>query len=261
MERASPGYRRVLDTGLRRPWLGLLALLPLVVAGYVAFHQVGSGFLPPMDEGGFVLDYRMPPGTSLKETDRVLREIGAILMSTPSVRTYSRRTGLQMGGGLTEAYTGDFFVRLKPRPRPPIWQVMQAVKQRVRHTVPGIDVDTSQLMEDLIGDLTAVPEPIEVKLFAESSEQLLPVAPKVAAAIRKIPGIINVRDGIVPAGDAVQVKVNRQQAALEGLTPAEVTSQLNDYVSGAVPTQVEQPIKMVGIRIWVPRSARSTLRT
>ncbi len=259
MERVNRYYRRVLSLGLRRPWIALVAILPLVGVGYVAFNQVGSGFLPPMDEGGFVLDYRMPPGTSLRETDRVLRRIGAVLQATPSVRTYSRRTGLQMGGGLTEAYTGDFFVRLKPKPRPPIWQVMQAVQSKVETTIPGIKVDTSQLMEDLIGDLTAVPEPIEVKLFAESSDQLLPVAPKVAAAIRKVPGVIDVRDGIVPAGDAVDIKVNRAMAALEGLTPAEVTSQLNDYVSGAVPTQVEQPIKMVGIRVWVPRGARSTL--
>ncbi|MGH7042029.1 MAG: efflux RND transporter permease subunit [Acetobacteraceae bacterium] len=244
---------------MRRPWLAIVALLPLVGIGYFAFARVGSGFLPPMDEGGFVLDYRMPAGTSLTETDRVLRQIGAILMSTPAVSTYSRRTGLQMGGGLTEAYTGDFFVRLKPKPRPPIWQVMTGVKDRIARTVPGIDVDTSQLMEDLIGDLTAVPQPIEVKLFAESAGQLLPLAPKVAAAISKVPGIVSVRDGIVLAGDALQVKVSRDRAALEGMTPQEVTAQLADYVSGVVPTKVEEPVKMIGIRVWVPRQFRSNL--
>lgn len=259
MRRVNQGYRRALTAGMRRPWLTLLVLGPLIGAGYVAFGAVGSGFLPPMDEGGFVLDYQMPPGTSLQETDRVLREIGAILTATPAVQTYSRRTGLQMGGGLTEAYTGDFFVRLRAKPRPPIWQVMDSVQDRIQQTVPGIRVDTSQLMEDLIGDLTAVPEPIEVKLFAESSEQLLPLAPKVAAALGKVPGLIDIRDGVVLAGDAVDVKVDRDRAALEGMTPSDVTAQLDQFVSGAVPTQVEQPVKMVDVRVWVPSEDRSTL--
>ncbi|MBW4025092.1 MAG: efflux RND transporter permease subunit [Proteobacteria bacterium] len=259
MERVNGWYERALSTGMRRPWLALLVALPLAGIGYVAFGAVGSGFLPPIDQGGFVLDYRMPAGTSLQETDRVLRQIGTILRSTPAVQTYSRRTGLQMGGGLTEPYTGDFFVRLKSRGRPPIWTVMDQVKNRVEHSVPGIDVGTSQLMEDLIGDLTAVPQPIEVKLFAESPDQLLPLAPKVAAAIAKVPGLINVRDGIVPAGDSIEVKVDRASAALKGMTPAEVTAQLAEFVSGTVATQVEQSIKMIGVRVWVPSQNRSTL--
>ena len=90
---------------------------PLLAAGWLSYRNTGSGFMPTMDEGGFILDYRAPPGTSLTETDRMLREVEQILRGTPEVRTYSRRTGLQLGGGLTEANEGDYFVRLKPQPR------------------------------------------------------------------------------------------------------------------------------------------------
>ncbi len=141
--------------------------------GLIAYHQVGSGFIPHMDEGGFVLDYVAPSGTSLQETDRLLLQIETILQQDPSVETYSRRTGLQLGGGLTEANQGDYFVRLKPFPRPPIDEVMDQIRGRIETQVPGIEIELILLMEDLIGDLTAVPQPIEIKIYSDSIKNLI----------------------------------------------------------------------------------------
>jgi multidrug efflux pump subunit AcrB len=211
-----------------------------------------------MDEGGFVLDYLAPPGTSLSETDRLLRQVEAILRKTPEVATYSRRTGAQLGGGITEANEGDFFVRLKPLPRRPIEAVMDEVRQKVLQQVPGLDIDMAQLMEDLIGDLTAVPQPIEIKLYSDDTRALLATAPKVADAIGKINGVVDVRDGITLAGDALDIKVDRARAALEGVDPETITRQLQAYFSGVVTTEVQQNVKMVGIRVWVPPRLRAT---
>ena len=174
------------------------------------------------------------------------------------MKTYSRRTGAQLGGGLTEANEGDFFVRLKPLPRRPVEAVMDDVRQKVEAQVPGLNIEMAQLMEDLIGDLTAVPQPIEIKLYGDSTKQLLATAPKVAAAIRKLPGVVDVKDGIVLAGDALDVQVNRAKAALEGIDPDAVTQQVDAYFQGVVTTQVQQGIKLVGIRVWVPEPMRRT---
>lgn len=251
-------YRRLMAAVLARPLWLLAGIVPLIVVGYVAYRQVGSGFMPSMDEGGFVLDYRAAPGTSLTETDRLLRQVEAILQATPEVASYSRRTGAQLGGGLTEANEGDFFIRLKPPPRRPVEAIMDDLRNRVGAQVPGLDIGTAQLMEDLIGDLTAVPQPIEVKLFGDDAPELLKTAPQVAAAIAKIPGVVEVRDGIVFAGDALNVRVDRAKAALEGVDPDSVTHEVQAYFSGVVPTQVQQGIKLIGIRTWVPRDLRST---
>ena len=141
--------------------------------------------MPEMDEGGFVLDYVAPPGTSVTETDRLMRQVEAILHETPEVDTYSRRTGLQLGGGITESNTGDFFIRLKPFPRATSKRSWTEVRERVDKTIPGLEIETPQLMEDLIGDLTAVPQPIEVKLFADDEAALLAAGPAVAEAIEQ----------------------------------------------------------------------------
>ncbi|HEV2321838.1 MAG TPA: efflux RND transporter permease subunit, partial [Gammaproteobacteria bacterium] len=198
-----------------------------------------------------------PPGTSLTETDRLLRQVEGILQANPNVASYSRRTGAQLGGGVTETNTGDFFVRLKPFPRPDIETVMEQVRTAIQQKVPGLDIDLSQLMEDMIGDLTATPQPVEVKLFAEDDAVLNRTAPKVADAIGEVPGVVDVFDGVVLAGDALDVQVDPRKAALAGVDPESVTQQLQGYVEGTVATQVPQTVKFVGIRVWAPRTLRA----
>ncbi len=251
-------YRKLLGALLDRPWIALLAAALLVALGGVAFRNVGSGFMPAMDEGGFVLDYHSAPGTSLTETDRLLRQVEDIIRATPDVAAYSRRTGTQMGGGVTEANQGDFFIDLKSGPRRPVDEVMTDIRTRVESTVPGLKIEMAQLMEDLIGDLTSVPQPIEVKLYAADPAQLPGLARKVAGVVGTINGVVDVKDGINPAGDALQIHVDRVGAALEGVDPEAVTRAVKDYLAGNVTTQVATPVKVIGVRVWVPHASRAT---
>ncbi|MBU6470062.1 MAG: efflux RND transporter permease subunit, partial [Gammaproteobacteria bacterium] len=244
---------------LHRPvWL-LAGLIPLAALGILGYHYVGTGFLPRMDQGGFTFDYIAPPGTSLTETDRMLRQVEHILQTNPNVESYSRRTGMQLGGGVTEANAGDVFVNLKPFPREPIEKVMSEVRDAVNAQVPGLQIDLSQLLEDMIGDMTSVPQPVEIKLFSDNTDEILRLAPKVADAISKVPGIVDVNDGVVDAGDALDIHINLVKAGLLGLDPAGITQQLDTYLQGTVAAQVQQGVKFVGIRVWTPPTLR--LRT
>jgi CzcA family heavy metal efflux pump len=250
-------YEAIMQRILARPLLVVLLVLPLLGAGYAAFKHIGSGFMPAMDEGGFILDYRAEPGTSLTETDRLLQQVEAIIKANPYVDTYSRRTGTQLGGGLTEAYEGDFFVRLIAGKRPPIETIMDDIRSRVEQNVPGLDIELAQLMEDVIGDLTSVPQPIEIKLFSDNPQDLRITAEKVVAEINKVPGVVDTRDGINPAGDAVEIRVDRVKAALEGMDPDSITHIVSGYLSGVVTTQMQKGPKLVGVRVWTPREQRS----
>ncbi|KAB2641677.1 MAG: efflux RND transporter permease subunit [Verrucomicrobia bacterium] len=254
------GYERLMRRVLAHPWLIVIGMLLLAGSGWFASSRVGSGFMPTMDEGGFILDYVAAPGTSLTETDRWLVQIEAILQTTPEVATYSRRTGLQLGGGLSEANIGDFFVRLKPLPRRSIDAIMNDVRGQIGASVPGLEVELLQLMEDLIGDLTAVPQPIEIKLFTDDAQLLLDTAPKVAEALARINGVVGVKNGIIPAGDALIVEVDRVKAALDGLDSAEITSWLDDFLAGNLTTNVLRGPKLVGVRVWTPKNTRRSAR-
>ncbi len=255
---AGRGYHALMEKAFHRRLYVLLPVLLLLVAGGLSYRHVGSGFLPPMDEGGFILDYWSPPGTSLTETDRLLRQVEAILLSMPDVETYSRRTGLQLGGGVTEANQGDFFIKLKPFPRRPIEEIMDDLRTRVEHNVPGLKIELAQLMEDLIGDLAGTPEPIEIKIYSDDENFLGRLGPRVAEVIGKVPGVVDVRTGIVVAGDALDIRVDRVKAAREGVDPESVTQMVLGYVTGVVTTQIQQDPKMIGVRVWVPPDVRAT---
>lgn len=252
-------YQNVLQRWLKRPMLVLLLVVPLLLLGGVAYTQVGTGFMPKMDEGGFILDYLSKPGTSLEETDRLLRQVETIIRANPSVDTYSRRTGLQLGGGLTEANQGDFFVRLKNGSRPSTEEVMTQVRTEVEQKVPGLDIELSQLMEDLIGDLVAVPQPIEIQLYSDDPVELNAAASKVADAIGKVAGVVGVRNGINPAGDALTVQVDPAKAALEGLDPTSVIDQVDAAIDGAVAAQLPEGNKVVGVRVRLPENSHQRL--
>lgn len=249
-------YGSLMERVLARPVWVFAGVLPLALLGAFAFTQVGSGFMPAIDEGGFVLDYRSPPGTALSETDRILKQVEAIVLATPDVQTFSRRTGTGLGGGLSEANSGDFFIRLKATGRRPVDVVMEDIRSQVERKVPGLSIEMAQLMEDLIGDLTAVPQPVEIKLFSDDPAVLATLAPKIAERLAKVQGVVDVRNGINPAGDALQIHVDPVKAALEGVDPAMVAKLASDMLSGNVATQVLDGIKTIGVRVWVPAALR-----
>ena len=249
-------YARLAGRALNHPLRAFAAAALLLAAGALAFLHLPSGFMPHMDEGGFILDYRAAPGASLAETDRLLRQVEKLIQATLEVANYSRRTGLQLGGGLTEANEGDMFIRLKPLPRRDIEAVMADLRARVQAQVPGLTIETLQLMEDLIGDLTAVPQPVEVKLFGADLAVLRRSAHEIAAKLEKIPGLIEVLDGQRVAGDAIEIHVDRVRAAFEGLDPDAVTKQVAALIGGSVIGQIQTGEKLVDVRLWSPLSLR-----
>jgi multidrug efflux pump subunit AcrB len=256
-------HGRLLSGLIARPLLVALAVVILLGAGYLAYRQVGTGFLPRMDEGGYVIDYQTAPGTSLSETNRELEEIERILKNDPDVATFSRRTGAGFGGDFVESYQGDFVIRLvDPSRRPPIWTVMDRITKTITDEVPGISLDPHQLLSDMIGDMVGRRQPIVVELSAKDPTVLPAIAAKVAQAIAKVPGVepASVNNGVVPAGDALEIAVDPPAAAMEGITPAEVEAQLLDYLHGAVVTSYLGAVQSVGVRLWLDPSADKIYR-
>lgn len=242
---------------LARPGLTVLLVGGVLgVLGYLSWSHVPSGFMPAMDEGGFILDYRAPPGTALEDTDQMLRQVETIISSTPEVASYSRRTGIQLGGGLTEASEGDYFVRLNGGSRRNIDAVMSEIRDKVAQKVPALEVETAQLMEDLIGDLTAVPQPIEVKLFSNDENQLEAAAKQVGSTLSGIQGVVEVVDGLRVAGSDITVRVDRGAAVQAGLDPQAISDQLSALIDGTVATQIRDGEQLVGVRVRGPEDLR-----
>jgi len=258
-------HHRILDWSLARPlWLGGACLL-LMITTWFAYQALGSDLLPEMDEGGFILDYIMPAGTSLTETNRVLEHVDRILHDTPEVESTSRRTGLQMGlAAVTEANTGDFTVKLKARRSRGIDEIMEDVRTQIKATEPELDVEFIQVLQDMIGDLSNAPEPIQIKIFTNDSTMLERLGPRVGSAIEKIKGVVDVQNGIenTISGPATNFQVDPVIASRFGFTPAEVAQDATAVLDGL---PASDPLIANGrpyaIRIRLSSEHRSTLES
>ncbi|MGC2657496.1 MAG: efflux RND transporter permease subunit [Bryobacteraceae bacterium] len=218
-------YNRAINIVLKAPLVLVLASLALIVASYFCYRSIGSDLLPTMDEGGFVLDYLMPAGTSLDETNRVLTGVERILRGVPEISSTSRRTGLQLGlATVTEANTGDISVLLKSHRSRDVEEIIGDVRTRINRQFPMLDTDFTQVLQDMIGDLTNAPDPVEIKLFSPNAELLTEWGPKVGDAIKKLPAVVDVKNGIedTVSGPAVVWSVDETTAARAGFTPQEV---------------------------------------
>jgi CzcA family heavy metal efflux pump len=261
-------YERSIRRSLHHPFaLGALCLV-LVAAAYLSYRTLGSELLPAFDEGGFVLDYVMPPGSSLQETNRVLSHVDAILHATPEVESTSRRTGLQLGlAAVTEPNTGDFAVKLKSKRSRSVEDVVSEVRAKLATSEPGLDVEFIQVLQDMIGDLTGAPEPVVVKLFSQDPDLLKTWAPQVAEALGKVKiggktPIVDVADGIekTTSGPAVRFNVNSQAADRAGFTTEELGTVGVAMVEGEPTTQpVLVNDRPYPVRVRYPPSARSSL--
>jgi multidrug efflux pump subunit AcrB len=261
-------YERWMRRALEHPaWLaGLCAIL--IVASYVCYKQLGTDLLPAMDEGGFILDYVMPPGSSLEETNQVISHVEKIIRATPEVESTSRRTGLQLGlAAVTEPNTGDISVKLKDSRSRGIDDIISEIRGKVTTQEPALDVDFTQVLQDMIGDLTGAPQPVVVKLFSPDATLLSTWAPKVADALGKITisgnkPIVDIADGIedITSGPEVVFAVNPQTAAKAGFTTDQLTTAASTIVDGepaATPVVIND--RPYTLRVRFPEANRASL--
>jgi len=263
MGRITRGYERALRFVLAYPLALTVACVVLIVASFFGYRALGSDLLPEMDEGGFILDYIMPAGSALADTNRVLLGVEKILASTPEVESTSRRTGMQLGlAAVTESNTGDFSVRLKRDRDRAIDEIISEVREKVNQQYPQLDVEFIQVLQDMIGDLTSSPEPIELKLFSTDPKILEEWAPKIADRIKKIKEVADVKDGIenTVSGSAIVMNVDPVIAARSGFTPQEIELDASAILQGEPSTTpVVVNDHAYTIRVRFPDNSRTSL--
>jgi CzcA family heavy metal efflux pump len=261
-------YARTMRAILKRPWVLAASSVLVIALSVLCYSFLGTDFLPAMDEGGFILDYFTPPGSSLAESNRILLHIEEILRSTPEVENTSRRTGLQLGlAAVTEANNGDFTVRLKKNRKRDIDDIVADIRSEIETSEPATKVEFIQLLQDMIGDLTSAPEPVVIKLFAPDGKLLNDTAPRVADAIGKIQigkahPVVDVLNGVenTISGPSVTYQVNSTVAARAGFTPEEVALDATAVLEGEpAATPVILNDRAYTIRVRFPEQSRASL--
>ena len=252
-------YERGLGWALDHTAPVLIFTVLFIGVGVLIFTRLGSGFLPVMDEGSFVLDYLLPAGTSLDESDRVLHKIEKILDATPEVESFSRRTGAELGLFATAQNTGDILVRLKKKRDRDVEEIMDDVRTKVESTLPSIEIEFVQILQDILGDLEGSPEPVEIKIFGDDLEQLKERARVIADKVEKVPGVVDLFNGIQEGNPEIQIELDPTKAQHAGFDAETVVKQVSSALLGEVVTQVRQFDRLVGVRVRFPDQDRYRL--
>ncbi|HEY2109382.1 MAG TPA: efflux RND transporter permease subunit [Candidatus Acidoferrales bacterium] len=262
-------YERAVRWALKHRGIVAGATIVTVILGVLLFLNLQTGFLPEMDEGGYVLDYRTPPGTSLDETNRILTEVERRIAAMPETASFSRRTGAEMGLFATEQNKGDVLVKMKPLCHwPRTWfgcpasnrrrstdEVINDLRAQITQDIPGLDVEFVQILQDMLGDLEGSPEPVEIKLFGNNTQVLEHLAGEIQPRLEKIKGLVDFV-GISKGNPEIVFSLNPALAGRAGLTPEQVSQQVIAGLLGISETQFRQADRTIGIRLRFPDSFR-----
>jgi CzcA family heavy metal efflux pump len=252
-------YESILSVALDKKWIVGLVIVLVLAGSFLLYRTLGSEFLPEFDESAFVLDYIAPAGSSLAETNRMLQGVEELLLKTPEVESYSRRTGLEMGLFVTEPNTGDFAVKLKPGHKRSTEEVISELRDEIKESQPALDIEFVGILPDVIGDLQGNPEPIEVKLFSEDAAALQEKAEEVEAAIQKVPGVVDTLSGVVVSGPAVTFNIDPARAAQFGVTANDIASTITIAMSGDAASSILQQDRLIKVRVIFPQDVRTSL--
>jgi CzcA family heavy metal efflux pump len=235
-----------------KPYPSFVFIVLLIISIVFIFPRLQTGFLPEMDEGSIVLDYNSPAGTSLEETDRMLNEVDKIIESIPEIKTYSRRTGTQMGFFITEPNKGDYLIELHKKRTRTTTQVSDEIRKKIENTLPALTVDFGQVITDMLGDLMSSVQPIEIKIFGSDHDKLLQLSKQVADSIKTIAGTADVFDGVVVVGPVMKIVPRAGKLKQFGLTPSLLQEQTGTYLDGIVVGTVPEKEQLTNIRMIFP---------
>ena len=257
IEPINRGYESAVRWALGRRWVVVAGTLLSVALTVFFYFRVETGFLPEMDEGGYVLDYLTPPGTSLSETDRMVRLVEDRIKRMPETSAFSRRTGTEMGFFATLQTKGDILVKLKPRSqrKRDVYEVMNDLREQVTRNTPGIQIEFVQLLQDMIGDLEGEPQPVEIKLFGSDMKVLEGLAEELGPKIQKIPGVVDYI-GIQKGNPEIVIHVDPALAGRLGLSVEQVAQQASAGLLGMTETELRQSDRTIGIRVRYPDAFR-----
>ena len=252
-------YEWVLSHALDRRWVVIVIIIAVLFGSYLLYRSLGSEFLPEFDESAFVLDYWAPPGSSLAETDRLLRHVEEMLMKTPEIESYSRRTGLEMGLFVTEPNRGDYAVKLKPGHKRATADVISDLRDQIAKAEPALEIEFVGVVPDVIGDLQGNPEPIEIKMFSEDAAALESKADEVEAAVKKIAGVVDTKNGVVISGPAITFRIDPQRASRFGVTADDIAKTAATAMTGDEASFILQQDRLIKVRVIFPADVRTSL--
>ncbi len=265
-EKARNFYRRALHKALKRRGLVLTAAVVLFLLSFGLFPFIGTEFMPTTDRDMLLIKLKMPVGTSLEETNRVLSMAEEVMFNEPTVKIVSAQAGSQAeenaqdsasGFNPSGPHEGILWVGLVPQDERSLSDL--EILEKIRHKLPKLKdvkfeaLDMSQIM---MGGAQA---PIEIKVFGKDIEQLKEIADNIKERIRDVEGLRDVTHTFAEGKPEYQISIDREKSSRFGLTVGQVANAVQVASLGKVATRYREENEEIDVRVRFQKKYRHNI--
>lgn len=254
-EKLRGGYRHLLKWGINhRKSVLVITLLMFIAAGFL-IPMVKAEFIPETDTGEFSLSVKMPNGTALEETNKVVQGIEKEIMKIPELDKMTVTVGA--GGnsgysGATPTNSAELSVTLKDGHTQPTDDVVAELRKKFDN-IPDAEIRIQSATGLSSGSA------VQINLKGDDIDVLRELSDNIVAEVKDIPGAVNVKSSLSAVREEYEINVNRELASRYGLSATQILSNVNTSFNGSVATTYRTGEDQIDVRISLPEQDRHDL--
>jgi len=241
-------YDQLVRSAIARRSLTLPVAFALFLVALVSVRFLGTELIPSLNEGEYYAEINMPQGTSLKATDRVVRQVEAAAGADSTILRYYSTVGSRLvSGGLSLNTKSENLAQVNVTMKNRANDAEEASsEERLRRTLSGIpDVD-ARFGTPAYFSLNT---PVEVVVYGDNLDALRDYSIDLASRFHSVRGLVDIRSSLEAGNPEIQVVFNRARIASMGLDLGTLSASLRDRVQGAVPTRFKEKDRLIDVRI------------
>ena len=244
-------YKVLIQACLNRRRRVIIIVTLLMVVSLAAIPLVGAEFMPATDSGEISVSIETDKGSTLEDTDEVIRQVENRLLDIPEVELVFTSVGsagtMMMSSGSGGTNTSTLYVKLCP-------------KNERQRGVEMVAEDMRQQLAGLAGTKVAVSvmdatssfgstSPVVVQVSGDDLDVLREISTEVTDIVRSTPGTREVTSSITDGNPEMQIRIDRARAAAYGLTPIQVASEIKSAMDGTVATRYKVNGQEVDVKV------------
>jgi len=227
-------YQKVLNWAFRHPVMALVLTGLIFIGSLSLIPKIGFSLFPLSEKPMFNVEINTPPGTSLKETNRIARLVEQDLMQQSKVVSVSTNVGKGNPRVYYNVFQQDFtphyaqlFVQTDPEMGVPEIVAMTD-SLRIRYAkIPGAKVEVKQFQQG-----PPVPAPVEIRILGNNLDTLTKYSQVLEEIMKKTPGTLYINNELRLPKTDLNVVIDKEKAGTMGILPAEVARTVRLSIDG-----------------------------
>lgn len=251
-------YPNIIRKSLERKGLVLGSAASLLIIALLLIPLLGLELIPPLSQGEFSFEVRLPEGSRLERTDSTLRRMEKLVKDDPRVDIFSSTAGgskvsQTSTGNIKNENVGQLHIVLKAKSdRGGEAEVIEELREKFKN-IPDATFKFSR------PSYFTFKTPIEVDIYGYNLKQLADVTNRLAKRLSEIPGLKDVKSSIEPGNPEVQVIFNRDRLASLNLDMSDVSDILKNKIKGEVATRFQEEDRQIDILVRTMEDNRGTV--